>query len=72
MYDESVKNPDKFWEAQANVFLDWIKPFDAVNECVKEKGIVKWFTGGQLNVSCKLLFWDRHCLLPIFLVDTCS
>ena len=55
MYDESIKNPDKFWEGQAKRFLDWITPFCKVNECEKKKGVVKWFTGGQLNVSSKLI-----------------
>ena len=64
MYSESVKNPDKYWEAQANLFLDWIKSFDAVSECMKAEGIVKWFTGGLLNVTSKLIrSSDGFCLV---------
>ena len=64
MYDESIKNPDKFWETQAKLFLDWITPFKTVTECVKEKGTVKWFTGGQLNISSKFIWcYDGLCLI---------
>ena len=73
MYDESIKNPDKFWETQAKAFLDWMTPFKVVTECVKEKGTVKWFTGGQLNVSSKLLWcYDGSyscCLFCIKIVE---
>lgn len=51
MYEESINNPDKFWAEQANKFLHWMKIFDNVNEPVKDEATVKWFTGGQLNVT---------------------
>ena len=53
MYDESIRNPDKFWGTQANLFLTWTKQFDIVNDCKKDEGIVRWFTGGKLNVTSK-------------------
>ena len=67
MYDESIKNPDKFWETQAKLFLDWITPFKAVTECVKEKGTVKWFTGGQLNISSQFIW----CYDGLYLIRSC-
>ena len=53
MYKESIEKPDQFWGKQALLFLEWEKTFTAVNECSKEEGVVKWFTGGQLNVTSK-------------------
>ena len=51
MYEESVNDPEKFWSAQAKRFLQWDQKFTKVNDCKKEEGIVRWFTGGKLNVS---------------------
>lgn len=56
MYKESIENPDQFWGEQAKLFLEWAKPFTAVNECSKEEGIVRWFTGGRLNVTSKYTY----------------
>jgi hypothetical protein len=55
MYDESIKNPTEFWSRQAKKFLKWVKIFDEVDGCRLEEGVISWFTGGQLNVSCKPL-----------------
>jgi len=55
LHAASIKNPAKFWAAQAadllwskkwKTVLDWKPPF------------AKWFVGGQLNVSANCL--DRH------------
>ena len=51
MYDESISNPNEFWGHSAKRFLTWIKMFDEVDGCNMDEGIIKWFTGGQLNVS---------------------
>ena len=51
MHKESVNDPEKFWSVQAKVFLQWDQKFSKVNDCKKEEGIVRWFTGGKLNVS---------------------
>ena len=51
MYEQSIKNPDKFWAQQAEKFLHWMKMYDKVQEPVKDESTVKWFTGGQLNVT---------------------
>lgn len=54
-YAEFMKNPEKFWEAQAKE-LDWIKPWDKVLEW--NYPYAKWFTGARLNITLNCL--DRH------------
>ena len=58
MYDESINNPDAFWTKQANEFLTWDQPFDAVSQADFTKGEARWFDGGKLNASVNCL--DRH------------
>jgi acetyl-CoA synthetase len=55
MYDESLKNPDRFFGREAKE-LTWRKPFKKVLDWKCPNA--KWFTGGQLNVSENCL--DRH------------
>ncbi len=57
MWNESVKNPDKFWGKQAKENLEWIKPFKKVLNW--KPPYAKWFEDGKLNVSVNCL--DRHC-----------
>lgn len=58
MYEESIKNPDKFWAEQAKI-IDWIKPFTKVkNTSFKGQPSIKWFEDGQLNVAANCT--DRH------------
>lgn len=58
MYRESVDNPEAFWAKQAHEFLDWTREWDSVLEWDYHKGHIRWFDGGQLNVSYNCL--DRH------------
>lgn len=58
LHDFSVSNIDTFWAAVARQRLSWIRPFDTVQDCDLNTGRVKWFGGGQLNVSVNCL--DRH------------
>lgn len=51
MYDASITKPDDFWGSQAKKTLTWMKMFTEVNGCDVEKGLIKWFSGGTLNVS---------------------
>jgi acetyl-CoA synthetase len=60
LYNESIKNPEEFWSAQAERELHWIKKWDTVMSGSFEEGNVKWFEGGVLNVSYNCL--DRHVL----------
>jgi len=61
MYKASVEDPDTFWTEQATTFLDWITPFSQVSDCDMASGSIKWFLGGELNVTSNCI--DRH--LPV-------
>jgi acetyl-CoA synthetase len=65
MWEESIKNPDKFWLEQASM-LDWYKkPTKSLEYTwsTKERKIQHtWFADGQLNVSYNCL--DRHLNTP--------
>ena len=58
MYQRSVSDSDGFWAEQANEFLDWFQPWDKVSDWDFNKGHIRWFEGGKLNVSHNCL--DRH------------
>ncbi len=57
VYDQSVKDPEGFWAAEAETF-QWRKPWDKVLEWDFEGPNVKWFQGGKLNITENCL--DRH------------
>ena len=58
MYRRSIDDPDGFWGEQAQR-LEWIKPWDRVKNASFEGDVsIRWFEGGQLNVSVNCL--DRH------------
>ena len=56
-YDQSVKDPEGFWEEVAEHF-QWKKKWDKVLEWDFSKPEVKWFLGGKLNMTENCL--DRH------------
>ncbi len=60
MYRQSLDDPDTFWSEQAEQYLTWSKKWDKVQEWSFDKADlgIKWFLGGQLNVSYNCL--DRH------------
>ncbi len=58
MYQRSVDDPEGFWAEQANQFVTWFKPWNKVLDWDFTKGYIRWFEGGQLNVSYNCL--DRH------------
>ena len=58
MYQYSINEPDKFWAQQAELFLDWHKPWHTVQACDYSTGHIRWFEGGELNVSVNCV--DRH------------
>ena len=66
MYQRSIADPDGFWSDQANAFLLWQKPWQTVSETDMPSGNIRWFDGGQLNVSVNCI--DRH--LPQRAVQT--
>lgn len=57
-YEESFKNPDKFWEQQANEFITWDKKWNKISDCDFSKGKISWFEGAKLNACYNCL--DRH------------
>jgi len=57
MYQESVKDPEGFWDKQADR-LDWFKKWDRTLDWDYNKAYIRWYEGGKLNVSHNCL--DRH------------
>ncbi|MDA9003912.1 acetate--CoA ligase [bacterium] len=58
LYQRSINEPETFWAEQAQRFLSWIKPWDTVVSEDFSQGRVRWFEGGQLNVTINCI--DRH------------
>ena len=58
MYEESIKNPDKFWGKLAEDHVSWYKKWNKVSDYDFKKGKIRWFDGAKLNVSYNCL--DRH------------
>jgi len=56
MYDESIKNPEKFW-GEAAKQIHWYKPYTKILDDSR-KPFYRWFVGGQLNTCYNAL--DRH------------
>uniref|UniRef100_UPI00398F6F3D acetyl-coenzyme A synthetase 2-like, mitochondrial n=1 Tax=Pristiophorus japonicus TaxID=55135 RepID=UPI00398F6F3D len=54
----SLQQPDRFWGALGRERLCWISPFHSVSNCDLGQGSIRWFEGGQLNVSVNCI--DRH------------
>ncbi len=57
-YARSMEDPEGFWAQRAEELVTWEKKWDKVLECDLSIPEVKWFVGGQLNVSANCL--DRH------------
>jgi acetyl-CoA synthetase len=57
VYAESVSNPEKYWEEQAEQFI-WKKKWNKTLEWNFSDPDVKWFIGGKLNITENIL--DRH------------
>ncbi|MDG1518440.1 MAG: acetate--CoA ligase [Flavobacteriales bacterium] len=56
-YQKSVDNPEGFWEGHAESFV-WKKKWDKVLDWNFSGPEVKWFEGGELNITENCL--DRH------------
>lgn len=56
-YKKSIDNPKTFWEEVANTFT-WQKKWDKALKWNFKEPDVKWFIGGQLNITENAL--DRH------------
>ncbi|MED5516219.1 MAG: acetate--CoA ligase [SAR324 cluster bacterium] len=57
MYEESVTDPELFWDKQAER-LDWFKKWNNTLEWDYNQGDIRWYEGGKLNVSYNCI--DRH------------
>jgi len=58
LYEESIKDPEAFWEKKAMEELDWFSPWDKVFDWNVEDVRFTWFNGGKLNATYNCL--DRH------------
>ena len=59
LYQESITDPEGFFERMAREHLDWFSDdWDRVSEVDMERGNVSWFRGGTLNACYNCL--DRH------------
>ena len=56
-YQKSVDNPEAFWAGHADSFV-WKKKWDKVLDWNFSGPDVKWFEGGELNITENCL--DRH------------
>jgi len=57
IYKKSEEDRNAFWEHEAGTFY-WRKRWDKVQSGSFDKGDIKWFEGGKLNVTENAL--DRH------------
>ncbi len=57
LYEQSIQHPAQFWAEQAKS-LTWHKSFQTVMSGNLQNDNVKWFDGGELNVSVNCI--DRH------------
>ncbi len=58
IYKRSLEEPETFWAEQAEKYLTWQKKWEHVLQGNFKDKNVRWFSGGQLNVSYNCL--DRH------------
>ena len=57
-YQESINNPESFWQKKAEETLDWFSSWDEVTASYLEAGEVAWFKTGKLNACFNCV--DRH------------
>ena len=57
-YQESINNPESFWQKKAEETLDWFSNWDEVAASDLEAGEVAWFKTGKLNACFNCV--DRH------------
>ncbi len=58
LYEESIKNPEKFWSDFAENEFIWQKKWDKILDFDLRKPSIKWFEGAQLNITENCI--DRH------------
>ena len=57
-YQESINNPESFWQKKAEETLDWFSNWGEVAASDLEAGEVAWFKTGKLNACFNCV--DRH------------
>jgi len=57
MYDDSIKNPESFWEGQADR-ISWFQKWNKVWDWDFDDAYIKWFEGAKLNACYNCI--DRH------------
>jgi acetyl-CoA synthetase len=59
LYAEAQTDPESYWRREAAI-IEWIRPFDRAADWSfgKDDFRIRWFEGGQLNLSANCL--DRH------------
>jgi len=57
MYDDSIKNPESFWEGQADR-ISWFQKWNKVWDWDFDDAHIKWFEGAKLNACYNCI--DRH------------
>jgi acetyl-CoA synthetase len=57
-YQESINNPESFWQKKAEETLDWFSNWNEVAASDMEAGEVAWFKTGKLNACFNCV--DRH------------
>jgi acetyl-CoA synthetase len=57
-YQDSIHNPESFWQKKAEETLDWFSNWDGVTASDLEAGEVAWFKTGKLNACFNCV--DRH------------
>lgn len=58
LYNDSIDNPESFWDKQAQKYIDWFQPYDKVLEGSFEEQNIQWFKNGKLNACYNCI--DRH------------
>ncbi|PVV01266.1 hypothetical protein BB560_004325, partial [Smittium megazygosporum] len=51
MYAQSINDPDTFWKERADELVEFFSPYHTVSSGTIDKGDIRWFDGGKINVS---------------------
>ena len=60
LYNDSMKNPDKFWENLASNNFEWNSKWSKVIDWDFKKAKITWFKDAKLNITVNCL--DRHVI----------
>ena len=60
LYNDSMKNPDKFWDKLASNNFEWNSKWSKVIDWDFKKAKITWFKDAKLNITINCL--DRHVI----------